>query len=409
MKREPLLFLAHRLPYPPNKGDKVRSHNFLKHLAARYRVFLGTFVDDPADWPYVGPARALCAGTQVQELARWTRPASGASAFLRGEPVTLPYFRSRALLQWVREVVEHERIERAFVYSSSMAQYVMGLPQLRSVVDFVDMDSAKWADYAALRSWPASALYRREARRLLDFEKEVAAHAAASVFVTEEEARRFSAEIGDRSARVCAIRNGVDSDYYSPAHRFASPFAPGERAIVFTGAMDYWPNIDAVVWFAREVMPRLRDRGLRFYVVGMNPDSTVRALAEEAGTVITGRVADVRPYLQHAEVVVAPLRVARGIQNKVLEAMAMGKAVVASANSAAALSARPGTEIEVAGEAADFAAKVLALVGSHEARIVGERARARVLSDYVWRASFAQLDALLEGEHVPPRKKALAL
>jgi sugar transferase (PEP-CTERM/EpsH1 system associated) len=307
----------------------------------------------------------------------------------------------------VREVVERERIERAFVYSSSMAQYVMGLPQLRSVVDFVDMDSAKWADYAALRSWPASALYRREARRLLDFEKEVAAHAAASVFVTEEEARRFTGEIGDR-ARVHTIRNGVDSDYYSPAHRFPSPFAAGERAIVFTGAMDYWPNIDAVVWFAREVMPRLRERGLRFYVVGMNPDATVRALAEDAGTVITGRVADVRPYLQHAEVVVAPLRVARGIQNKVLEAMAMGKAVVASTNSAAALSARAGMEIEVAGEAAEFAAKVLALVGSREARTMGERARARVLADYVWQASFAQLDALLEGEHVPPRKKVLA-
>ncbi|HYX66329.1 MAG TPA: sugar transferase, partial [Burkholderiales bacterium] len=123
MSLEPLLFLAHRLPYPPNKGDKVRSHHFLKHLASRYRVFLGTFVDDPADWQHLPAARALCAELHVQPLRRWSAPASGAVALLSGEPLTLPHFRSRALAHWVRRVVEHERISRAFVFSSAMAQY----------------------------------------------------------------------------------------------------------------------------------------------------------------------------------------------------------------------------------------------------------------------------------------------
>lgn len=395
---EPLLFLAHRLPYPPNKGDKVRSFHFLRHLARRYRVFLGTFVDDPADWQHVAAVRALCADLDVQPLARWSQPASGARALLRGEPFTLPYFRSRALLQWVRGVVAGAGISRAFVFSSSMAQYVTDFPGLRAVVDFVDMDSAKWADYASRRSWPASALYRREARCLLDFEKAVAERAAASIFVTGEEAGRFVAATAHCAARVHTIRNGVDSDHYAPSHGFASPFPAGERAIVFTGAMDYWPNIDAVVWFAREVLPLLRrdDATLRFYVVGMNPDVAVRALAERSATVITGRVADVRPYLQHAGVVVAPLRVARGIQNKVLEAMAMGKAVVASASSAAALSAQPGVELETAVDAAQFADKVLALLDPTRAQEIGARARERVLRDYVWPASFALLDGLLE-------------
>lgn len=395
---EPLLFLAHRLPYPPNKGDKVRSHHFLRHLARRYRVFLGTFVDDPADWEHVAAVRALCADLHVQPLARWSRPASGASALLRGEALTLPYFRSRALLQWVRRTVEQAKISRAYVFSSSMAQYVMDLPRLHTVVDFVDMDSAKWADYASRRHWPASALYRREARCLLDYEKAVAESASASVFVTEEETRRFLAEMPHCAARVRTIRNGVDGDYYSPAHAFPSPFPPGEEAIVFTGAMDYWPNIDAVVWFVREVMPLLRRRHpqLRFYVVGMKPDAAVRALAEHSATVITGRVADVRPYLQHARVVVAPLRVARGIQNKVLEAMAMARPVVVSTACAAALSARAGVEVEVAHDAAGFAARIGALLGTQAAQRMGRLARECVLGDYVWRSSFAQLDALLD-------------
>src|SRR5207237_389225 len=178
---EPLLFLAHRLPYPPNKGDKVRSYHFLSHLARRYRVFLGTFIDDPADWAHVATVRSMCAEANVQPLGRWSRPAAGASAFLRGEAVTLPYFRSGALKDWVRRVVEREGIKRAFVFSSSMAQYAIELAQLRTVVDFVDMDSAKWGEYAKRRAWPACALYRREARRLIAPQRPVPAPGAGRI------------------------------------------------------------------------------------------------------------------------------------------------------------------------------------------------------------------------------------
>jgi sugar transferase (PEP-CTERM/EpsH1 system associated) len=395
---EPLLFLAHRLPYPPNKGDKVRSYHFFKHLASRYRVFLGTFVDDPADWTHVAAVRELCAEANVQSLRRWSRPAAGVRALLRGEPVTLPYFRSAALKDWVRGVVQREGIRRAFVFSSSMAQYAIDLPGVRTVVDFVDMDSAKWEEYAKRRAWPACALYRREARYLLDYEKAVAERAEASIFVTPEETQRFLAEAPRVEGRALAIRNGVDSAYYSPAHEFASPFAPGERALVFTGAMDYWPNIDAAVWFAREVLPLIRKEqpGVRFYAVGMNPDGAVRALAREPDVVITGRVRDVRPYLAHASVVVAPLRVARGIQNKVLEAMAMAKPVVTTVASAAALSARPGIELACASEPREYADLVRSLFDEGRAARMGALARARVLQDYGWQASQAALEALIE-------------
>ncbi len=407
---EPLLFLAHRLPYPPNKGDKVRSWHFLRHLAERYRVFLGTFVDDPSDRRHVEVLERLCADVFVEEIVPWAKRAKSLAALLNGEPLSLPYFRSRAMGAWVADTVRREGVTRAFAFSSPMAQYVLGLPGLRCFVDFVDMDSAKWSDYAARRGWPASALYGREARRLLAYERDVAARAEASLFVTDEEAARFRREAPELRDRAIVIHNGVDSDYFSPAREFPSPFKSGERAVVFTGAMDYWPNIDGVTWFAREVLPaiRARDPSVRFYVVGMNPERAVRALASEDATTVTGRVADVRPYLRHARVVVAPLRVARGIQNKVLEAMAMAKPVVATTGAAAALSAK-GDEIEVASDARSFADKVLALLDPDRGDALGRRARERMLKDYSWRASLAQLDVLLEREGVSIPPTALAI
>ena len=390
---ETLLFLSHRLPYPPNKGDKVRSYHLLRHLAQRFRVVLGTFVDDPLDWQYVDTLRGLCAEVHVEPIVPWSRRIRSVAAMLTGEAMTLPYFRSRTLQQWVKDVVQREHIARAFVFSSPMAQYVLDLPGVQTFVDFVDMDSAKWDDYARRRAWPVSAIYRREGRRLLAFEKFVAARADASLFVTREEAQLLARAAPACASRIVAIENGVDGEYFSPEHVSASPFAPGEHPIVFTGSMDYWPNVDAVAWFAREVLPQIRQRDprARFHIVGMNPNSEVQGLQGDAVSVV-GRVDDVRPYLLHARAVVAPLRVARGIQNKVLEAMAMGRPTVVTSACAAVLTARPGFELEIADEAPDFAAKVLAVMDPAHGDEVGRLARARILADYVWSSRLARLD-----------------
>ena len=153
---ETLLFLSHRLPYPPNKGDKVRSYHLLLHLAQRYRIVLGTFVDDPLDWQYVEKVRRLCAEVHVEAIVPWRRRVRSLAAVLTGEALTLHYFRSRAMRQWVQGVVRRERIERSLAFSSPMAQYVLDAPGVRTLVDFVDMDSAKWDAYAQRRPWPVS-------------------------------------------------------------------------------------------------------------------------------------------------------------------------------------------------------------------------------------------------------------
>ena len=408
---ESLLFLAHRLPFPPNKGDKVRSYHFLRHLAGRYRVFLGTFVDDPSDWEHIETVRGLCAGMHVEALAPWKKRVRGTAGLLTGEAMTLSCYRSARLKDWIKKIAAREGITRTFAFSSPMAQYALDLPQMRSFVDFVDMDSAKWGEYARHRPWPISALYKREAARLFSCERDIAVRAEASIFVTREESDLFCTAAPECAQHVVAIRNGVDSEYFSPSHDFASPFPAGEHPIVFTGAMDYWPNVDAVLWFAREVLPeiRKRDGSARFYIVGMNPDSEVRALASDTSAVVTGRVSDVRPYLKHARVVVAPLRVARGIQNKVLEAMAMAKPVVVTMPTAVALSAQRGTELEVASEAPAFAEKVLMLMDPERALRMGSLARARVLVDCAWPASYALLDELLERARASPVAAGRAL
>ncbi len=225
-------------------------------------------------------------------------------------------------------------------------------------------------------------LYRREGARLLAFERAAAADCDASLFVTEAEADLFRAAAPELSTRVGVMQNGVDADFFSPAHAGESPYAAGGPVVVFSGAMDYWPNMDAVTWFATELLPRIRHAvpEVRFCIVGMNPAPAVQALAGE-GVIVTGTVPDVRPYIAHADVVVAPLRIARGIQNKVLEAMAMARPVVVSADSATGLDAGAGQDFEIARDGEASVSHVLALLADPARRTaMGTAARACVLA-----------------------------
>jgi sugar transferase (PEP-CTERM/EpsH1 system associated) len=401
---EPLLYLTHRIPFPPNKGDKVRSHNVLRHLASRYRVHLGTFVDDDADWRHVEEARALCADAYFARLNPLRKPLRGLAGLVGSEPLTVALWRDAGLQSWVDRTLASAGISKALVFSSAMAQFVRPAPGVRWVVDFVDLDSEKWRQYAGRARWPLSAVYRREARTLLEFERRVARETDACFFVTDQETALFRRRAPESAQRASTCGNGVDSAWFSPDVALDSPFRAAERAIVFTGAMDYWPNVDAVCWFARSVLPLVRrvDHSVTFHIVGMNPAPAVRALGSDAAVNVTGRVDDVRPYLRHADVVVAPLRVARGIQNKVLEAMAMARAVVASPNAASALSAAPGVDIEVASGEEEYARKVLELLGTPRAAEIGRNARERVLRDYDWAANLRRLDEALDA--APPAR-----
>ncbi len=400
-----LLYLVHRLPYPPNKGDKVRSFHLLKHLAARHRVFLGTFVDDPEDEAYVQNLRPYCAEMHVARLQPRLAKVASLRALPLGRALTLSYYDDAGLRRWVRGLGARQKLDAAVVFSSSMAQYVDELPGLPMLVDFVDVDSAKWTQYADAHRWPLSWLYAREGRRLLAYEREVAARARRSFFVTEAESALFRQLAPECAGKVEPIGNGVDAEYFAPAEGRASPFGAEPYPLVFTGAMDYWPNVDAVCWFAREVLPRLLQHwpGLRLHIVGRSPTAAVQALAGPDVTV-TGTVPDVRPYLQHAAVVVAPLRLARGVQNKILEAMAMARPVVASLTCTRGIDAQPGTELLPALEVEDYVQQVNALLASPDrAAAIGQAGRQRVLRNYSWDAHLSGIDP-----HLPSHEAAAA-
>jgi sugar transferase (PEP-CTERM/EpsH1 system associated) len=396
--RPPLLYLTHRIPYPPNKGDKVRSFNILRQLARTHRVWLGTFVDHPDDHRHIPALKQWCEQTCVIPIDPGIRRIASLRGLLRGEALSLPYYRNPRLADWVERAVAEHGITRAVAFSGPMAQYLGAHGLARRVVDFCDVDSAKWTQYAADRRWPMSWLYRREGERLLAFERAAAADCDACLFVTEAEADLFRAAAPELSTRVGVMHNGVDADFFSPANGGESPYPPGGPVIVFSGAMDYWPNIDAVTWFATELLSRIRDAmpGVRFCIVGMNPAPTVQALAGE-GVTVTGTVPDVRPYIAHADVVVAPLRIARGIQNKVLEAMAMARPVVVSAAAAIGLDAEDGRDCAVAADGDDLCKRVVALLADPARRAaMGAAARDCVLRAYSWSAHLRMLDWLLD-------------
>jgi sugar transferase (PEP-CTERM/EpsH1 system associated) len=396
-----LLFLAHRVPYPPNKGDKIRSYHLLRHLSTRYRVHLGAFVDDPSDWDHAGELRRICDDIHLVPLARHRAKVWSLTGFMTGEPLTLPYFRSANLQAWVDSVVATRRIRRIFVFSSAMAQYVARhlTPGTRRVLDFVDVDSDKWRQYAKARGWPLSAIYDREARTLGRYECAIAADFDANVFVSSAEAALFRSLAPEHAGRTLHISNGVDREYFSPSRPYSSPYRTGELPIVFTGALDYWANVDGVRWFARTVFPQIATRfgAARFCIVGGRPTPGVRALATEPGIEVVGRVDDIRPWLAHAKLVVAPLRVARGVQNKVLEAMAMEKPIAATLAAVQGLEPGHGLYATPSDAPAQMAERIAKLLLRGEPPEALAHRRRYVAQHYDWQSSLERIELLLDG------------
>lgn len=399
-----LLFLCHRIPYPPDKGDKIRAWHILRHLAQSYAIHVGCFVDDPADWVHLPRLARECADLAAFPLNPTVQKIRSLPRILRaGQPLTLGYFHHQGLARWVERKLAQHRFAVIYVYCSAMVPYAMGAAAPSRILDMVDVDSEKWVAYAAQAGFPARLVWVREARSLLAFERLAAKSFDRTLFVSEEECRHFSGLAPESADRLEWVENGVDLAYFAPNPAWPSPFAADEAAIVFTGAMNYPPNVDAVQWFAREVMPILRrsHRQARFHIIGANPAPELRRLTGRDDVRLTGRVADTRPYLAHAALVVAPLRIARGIQNKVLEAMAMARPVLATPQAFTGIRAVPGRELLLAQGAeamADAAAAVLA--GRYPG--LGEAARAAVARGHDWRATLQKLDTLLGAG--PPRQ-----
>lgn len=397
MAKPKILYLCHRIPYPPNKGDKIRSFNLLKELAKTHDVYLGCFVDDPYDLQYVDKLSEFCVEYCSPALPKLWAKLKGLSSFLTGKPITLPYYHNQQLDRWVARILAEHQIETVFVFSSSMAQYV-DRPQHQSlcrVIDFVDIDSDKWRQYANKQQGVMRWIFQREYRLLQRYEQRYCEQFDHSLFVSPDEAMMFKTLMPAVLApKIAALLNGVDVDFFNPNALMANAEVTlNDDYIVFTGAMDYWANADAVIWFCDHVWPLIKAAkpSLQFMIVGGNPDPKVVALAERAGVIVTGRVHDVRPYIQHAKVVVAPLQIARGIQNKVLEAMSLNKPIVATAMAMEGINAPISLCLAQTDDPTEFAQHVLAMLSSPPS----VTSRDWVIRHFTWQATLSQLPRLL--------------
>jgi polysaccharide biosynthesis protein PslH len=393
-----ILFLAHRLPYPPDRGDRIRSFHLLKALARLGRVHLAAFADNRADLAHLEALRPLIARSHV-EVRRRSSVSAGVLALTTGRPVSLMSFYSGSMHAAVAAMLAEEPIDTIFAFSGQMAQLVPpDLNSRRFIMDFVDVDSAKFEAYADKSGLPMRWVYAREGRLLAKHELQTAARADLSLFTSEAEADLFRQRSGLPGAHVAALENGIDLDFFRPDAGFEPLPKSGGPLILFTGQMDYLPNVGAVTAFASRSMPIIRAAipDARFAIVGRDPTRAVKRLAGP-GVIVTGEVPDVRPWLAAADVGVAPLVVARGVQNKVLEAMAMARPVVASPAAFAGIEARPDRDLIVAGPG-DDARAILSLLrdpAMAAAQSLGRSARLCVETHYGWENRLAPLARMI--------------
>ena len=393
-----ILFLAHRVPFPPDRGDRIRAHHLLKALARLGPVHVGCFAEgaeNAGQAALAEMAASYCIAPRTKPL-----PLAGIEAVLAGKPVSLTAFHSRLLENWVRETIARHDISAIVVFSGQMGQYVPADFAGRVIIDLCDVDSAKFASYAEAgeRVW----LNAREARLLSIEEERLGRRADATILISEAEAALYRSRLtAPEKVAVQVIGNGIDAEFFDPAAARPHPLLeslPGPH-FVFTGQMDYRPNEQAALWVIEGLMQHLRQRYPEaiFHVVGRNPTRALMAHHGTPGVHVWGEVPDVRPFIAAADAVLAPLLIARGVQNKVLEAMAMARPVVLTRDAATGIDARDGEDWLVSkADPATMCDRIEALLSDPQASArIGAAARRFVLDHHGWEAMLAPLAGLL--------------
>lgn len=386
-----ILYISHRIPYPPNKGDKIRSFHQIVQLSRNHRVHLACLIDRKEDVKHIDALKQYCASIDWEFRGKTVARLYAIRSLISDKPLSVGAFYSRRLSAKIANRLKTAGIDRIVVFSSVMAEYVKHVAHIPKIMDFVDVDSDKWKLYASHRPFPLSRIYALEARRLAHYEETVAEDFDCSIFISEKEAALFKERGVDMP--IAVISNGVNADYYSPNGSHAN-----EPAMVFVGEMDYFPNVDAVIYFCREVFPLVR-RVLPeacFFIVGRNPTRQVRALNQLTNVIVTGSVSDVRPFLLKSCVSVAPFRVARGLQNKVLEAMAMALPVVGTSQAFQGISANESDGIRIADTPERLADAIVELITNPDLRNrCSHAARSYIEQKHQWKDQGVKLESLL--------------
>jgi sugar transferase (PEP-CTERM/EpsH1 system associated) len=401
-----VLYLCHRIPYPPNKGEKIRAFHELKVMGKSCEVDLFTLADRKEDLSYKSDLEAYCRTVTVAKLSKPLAGLRAVPSVLRGDPLTLPYFYSADLALKVRQALCRRSYDLIFIYSSSMAQYVDPEDRIPILIDLVDVDSDKWLQYSMRSAFPRSVVFWREAECLRRYERKISEKASCVLVTTEREARVLR-EITN-SVNVRVMPNGVDTNYFAPA--VTEPQA-AQPTLIFTGSMDYFPNVDGVEFFASRILPSIRKAvpNAQFLIVGSRPSRSVRRLAKLPGVQVTGSVPDVRPYLARSHVFVAPLLIASGTQNKILEAMAMALPVIATPRAIQGLPAALRDPVQVAESTQAWVAKTCHVLRDRSfAQLLGTASRQKVVDECSWDTHLNGLMDLIQNPEGREESNAIA-
>ncbi|MBX2857612.1 MAG: TIGR03087 family PEP-CTERM/XrtA system glycosyltransferase [Cellvibrionaceae bacterium] len=393
-----ILFLSHRVPFPPNKGEKIRTYYQIKHLAAQgHHIVLFTPVETAEDINNANKLKQVLCKDVVYD----NKP--NAWSHLKGlasnKPLSVTNFHSVNLQKKLTQYLSAQSIDAIICTSSSMAEYVFQLKQTlrnnsRLIMDFMDLDSDKWNQYTKLKSFPMNLIYWRESKLLSAYEQRIHREFDASFFISKNEVSLFLRKEKDLG-KLHVVANGMDTSSFQPVDEKPQQ-GPN---LLFTGVMDYLPNIDAVCWFVENAWPKIIEKmpDAKFYIAGMNPTTKVEALQQSKGVIVTGFVDDIRSYFDRAHIFVAPFRIARGVQNKVLQAFASGLPTVGTAMAAEGISCKNNVHMLITDDADEMVEKIIWITANPaEAIKLGENAVQLVKEKYSWEGKLTKLDNLLQ-------------
>ncbi len=394
-------FICPRIPYPPNRGDKIRSYNIIKYLASKHNIFLFSLIEKEEEKKHKETLETFINYVYTDSIHPTYKKIYSFFSLFQKFPISVRYFYSNKIQNALDDVIRNYYIDIIFCFCSTTAEYIFRSQyrhQLKKkalwIMDLVDVDSEKWLDYSKCKKLPLSLIYSFEAKFLSKYEKKILDDFDNILIISEQERKILSNKY--KSNKIFVMPNGVDLDFFiEDYHSHLKKTGP---TIVFTGVMNYWPNIDGVTWFVKKILPPIKEKypNITLYIVGSNPPPIVKALSAIKGVQVTGYVKDVRDYISIADISIVPLRIARGLQNKVLEAMAMGKAVVTTSVALDGINARPNRDIVVADNPDVFSKKILDILNSPSlGKEIGRNARQFIERHFSWESKFSILDKII--------------
>lgn len=385
-----LFVLVSRVPYPLEKGDKLRAYHQMKDLAKRHEIILCCLTDKKVDPTAVAHLETFCDEVVVVKLNKLLQLARLAAALISSRPFQVHYFFQRKALRLIKKTLERTQPDHIYCQLIRCSEYLKDIYHIPKTIDYMDALSKGMERFSHTAPWYLTYFAKLEAKRLTQYEHLIFEYFDHHSIISDQDRELI---VNPKRDQIEVIPNGVDLAFFSPREEAKT------YSVVFTGNMSYAPNVDGALFLANEIMPLVREKlpNAMLMLAGANPSSKVKALASEH-VVVSGWMDDIRDAYAQAEVFVAPMRIGTGLQNKLLESMSMGIPSITSPLANNALKATPTKEVLLGETAQEFADNIVLLIEDEELQgAMSEKGRLFVQKNYSWEAAGTLLERLLNG------------